>query len=55
MLPLIALSAATTLAIEKPDPQPVGGKINWVFSYEDGKRLSRESGRPMFVVFRCER
>ncbi len=55
ILPLIALSAATALALEKPEPQPVGGRIKWVFNYEEGKRLSRETGKPMFVVFRCER
>jgi hypothetical protein len=55
VLPLIALCAATASAIEKPEPQPVDGKIKWVFDYEEGKRLSRETGKPMFVVFRCER
>ena len=55
ILPLIAFSAATALASEKPEPQPVGGKINWVYNYEEGRKLSRETGRPMFVVFRCER
>ena len=55
ILPLIALSAATALALEKPEPQPVDGKIKWIYGYEEGKRLSRETGKPMFVVFRCER
>lgn len=54
-LTILALSAVTALAVEKPEPQPVDGKIDWVFGYEEGKRLSRETGRPMFVVFRCER
>lgn len=44
-----------SLAVEIPKPQPVDGKIKWVYDYEDGKRLSKESGKPMFVVFRCER
>ena len=52
---LAALCAATSSAREKPAPQPVDGKIKWVSSYDEGKRLSRESGKPMFVVFRCER
>ncbi len=55
ILALIALNAATALALEKPEPQPVGGKIKWIYGYEEGKRLSRETGKPMFVVFRCER
>ncbi len=49
-----ALCAAAS-AIEKPEPQPISGKIDWVFDYEEGKQLSRTSGKPMFVVFRCER
>ena len=55
ILPLAALCAATVLASEKPAPQPVDGNIHWVFDYQEGKRLSRETGKPMFVVFRCER
>ncbi len=55
VLSLIALCAATTWARETPAPQPVGGKIEWVFDYEEGKKLSYESGKPMFIVFRCER
>jgi hypothetical protein len=42
-------------AVEKPQPAEISGKINWTYDYEEGKRLSRESGKPMFVVFRCER
>jgi hypothetical protein len=33
----------------------VDGKITWLHSYQEGKRLARESGKPLFVVFRCER
>ncbi len=36
-------------------PQPVDGKINWLYSYVEGQKLAHETGRPMFVVFRCER
>jgi len=36
-------------------PVPVTGKIQWVFSYAEGQKLARETGKPMFVVFRCER
>ena len=55
ILPWISLCAATACAVEKPKPQRVDGKIKWVFDYEQGKRLSRATGKPMFVVFRCER
>ena len=55
VLSLIALGAASAWASETPAPQAVGGKIEWVFDYEEGKKLGRETGKPMFVVFRCER
>ena len=42
-------------AIEKPPVQKLEGKIQWVYDYEEGKRLSKSSGKPLFVVFRCER
>lgn len=50
-----ALLATSAEAIEKPDVEPVEGRIKWVYDYDEGKRLSRTSGKPMFVVFRCER
>ena len=40
---------------DKPEPQPVDGRIKWVYDYEEGQRLSRQTGKPMFVVIRCER
>ncbi len=33
----------------------IGGKIRWVYSYDEGKQRARETGKPLFVVFRCER
>ncbi len=42
-------------AVEKPQATEISGKIKWTYDYEDGKRLCRETGKPMFVVFRCER
>jgi hypothetical protein len=36
-------------------PQPVNGTIAWVYRYDEGQRLARASGKPLFVVFRCER
>jgi hypothetical protein len=38
-----------------PEPVPVTGKIQWTYSYESGQKLARETGKPMLVVFRCER
>lgn len=36
-------------------PQPLEGKIKWVYSYAEGKKLAAETGKPIFLVFRCER
>lgn len=27
----------------------------WLTSFEEGQRAARASGKPLFVVFRCER
>ena len=40
---------------ERIPPEPVDGTIQWVYSYDEGKALARTSGKPLFVVFRCER
>ncbi len=47
--------AAAAQAIEKPPRVDVDGKISWVYDYAEGQLLSQASGKPMFVVFRCER
>jgi hypothetical protein len=52
MLPLLL---ATLLDAETIPPQKVDGKIEWVYSYDEGRRLARQTGKPLFVVFRCER
>ncbi len=44
----------SAVAAEIP-PQLLGGKIDWVYSYDEGRQLARENGKPLFVVFRCER
>lgn len=52
----VSLMATSAFAqIEKPEATPVAGKINWVFDYAEGQRLSKSTSKPMFVVFRCER
>ena len=52
---LVGLCPVSLLAAEAPAAQPIDGKIKWVYDYEQGKRLSQQTGKPMFVVFRCER
>lgn len=51
----LPLGGSPGRAADAPEPVPVDGKIDWVYQYEEGKRLARETGKPLFVVFRCER
>lgn len=50
-----ALPASVSLAREKPKPDPVEGKIDWGYSYDEGRKLAAEEDKPLFIVFRCER
>ncbi len=52
---LIGGACIAARGAEKPAQQDISGKIEWVYDYEEGRRASRETGRPMFIVFRCER
>lgn len=51
----VFLCPAASSAIEKPPAVDVDGNIKWVYDYDEGKLRSLASGKPMFVVFRCER
>jgi hypothetical protein len=53
--PAPAPALAQSSPIQKPAAQKIDGLINWVYDYEQGRRLAKQTGRPMFVVFRCER
>ena len=53
---VVGVSAAFSADVhEKPAPTPVAGTLDWIYDYATGQALSRSTGRPMFVVFRCER
>ncbi len=54
LLGLVLVSTSTVLA-QKPEPQKLDGNIDWVYDYDAGRLLSKTTGKPMFVVFRCER
>jgi hypothetical protein len=51
----LLLGPTASSAIEKPPAVEVDGNIKWVYDYDEAKLLSQASGKPMFVVFRCER
>ena len=50
-----AMVVSTGLRAAEIPPVEVSGKIRWVYDYEQGKQPARQNGKPMFVVFRCER
>lgn len=49
------LAAARIAGAQEVKLIPVTGKIQWIYSYEEGQKLARQTGKPLFVVFRCER
>jgi len=51
---LLAATPAPSMA-QKPAVQKLDGLVNWIYDYEQGRQLSKRTGKPMFVVFRCER
>ena len=51
----VFLWPAASSAIDKPPRVEVDGNIKWVYDYDEAKLRSQASGKPMFVVFRCER
>ena len=55
LVPVMLLTAARLDGAEKIAPSPVDGAIQWVHDYEEGRKLATESGKPLMVVFRCER
>ena len=54
-LSCLLLTNALTHAQEKPAPTEVSGDIDWVFDINEGQKISEDTGKPMFIVFRCER
>jgi len=46
-LSLLLLSASLA-------PLRAADEINWLGSYSEGRRVARETGKPLLVEFRCE-
>lgn len=55
LIGLAALLPTGAVAAADIPPMPVGGDIRWVYRLDEGLRAAKESNRPLFVVFRCER
>jgi hypothetical protein len=51
----VLLGIGTAGHADSIPPQPVDGKIAWIYNYAEGQRLARQTGKPLFVLFRCER
>ena len=50
----LATTPAPSMA-QNPAVEKIDGLVNWVYDYEQGRQLAKRTGKPMFVVFRCER
>lgn len=51
----MVLTYAGLSGAENIKPSPVDGAIRWVYDYEEGRKVARANGKPLMVVFRCER
>ena len=49
-----ALALSPLARADKIPPQPVDGRIAWLYDYAEGQRLAQEKKQLMFVLFRCE-
>jgi hypothetical protein len=54
-IPALVFYCPPVVLAENIPPQPVDGKIHWVYDYAEGQRLARTNHKPLFVVLRCER
>jgi len=54
---LVALAATskTSVSAAEAESKAVDGKIRWIYNYAEGQKLAQQTGKPLFVVFRCER
>ena len=48
-------ASALAFSQDKPAPTEVSGNIDWVFEIAEGQKISQQTDKPMFIVFRCER
>ena len=52
---VLLLPSAQPFGAQEVKTIPVTGNIHWIYSYAEGQKLARETGKPIWVVFRCER
>jgi hypothetical protein len=50
-----AVCGGQGVAAQEVPAKPIEGKIHWLYRYAEGQQQARTSGKPLFVVFRCER
>ena len=49
------MGSLTALAARVPAPVPQSREVAWQTDYSSAQEAARQSGKPLFVVFRCER
>ena len=52
-LPLLMMLLAAAAAVSRPAQEPV--TVTWRTDYELARREAKQTGKPLLVVFRCER
>jgi hypothetical protein len=52
---LVLSTLSVVLANQPIPPQPVDGSIKWIYDLASGQEAARRSGKPLWIVFRCER
>lgn len=55
LLNLCPVAANSQDTMVSPKSVKVDGSIEWVYDYAEGVAASAQSGKPLFVVIRCER
>ena len=50
----LALLAVPAAADAQPRPRPDPAKFGWHTDYDTAKAEARRTGKPIFLVFRCE-
>jgi opacity protein-like surface antigen len=53
-MPRLLLAAAVVMIAAAPAPAQPQKAFGWQKDYEAGKAEARRTGKPIFLVFRCE-
>lgn len=46
---------ALVVGLAEEPPRRLAGSAQWLADFEAAQRIARKEGKPIFLVFRCER